>query len=580
MEIRDLSTAGQKSAFVLHQRSKGHQQAVRELEQRGRDPSKSGAGADVGVVSGIGEDVPRLEKWIQALKILANKSSNRDFARDCDAASVGSQLPGSSSMDDSSKDAMGKLVYCMDEVLRRRMQESFKNCEKLSIALDERDQTLLVFIRCLEKKGELYETVLGIVRDYGTGHANCLQALDRVFDEACTVRNGRRNRTGDRQRGTDDRLDEDLKNKMRNSVRSAASDGGPAEAKALWEASPRAKAPVRQADVYFKNMMYIFRDAPHKYRSVQKAVWEQLDKPLREFLDALVTGDDSLLKLLENSRKFSLLFEQVQKGKPVEARVFLRIVRNFSYAAQRFNSMSEPVWKLFLLFPCVVDALVLLGDEWSKKLLLRFAGRKGYDLLVSAAMVADVMMLLQPCIRIEDQSDGDASLLASTVSKVRDDLHDLLVRGGIWLKEADGTCVHAALRAIQGRTFFFRDSKTGMKMCVAMGWPSPKDLNREGPIKKGEEIFCLFTAYLDANFPMIDIQNGFAAFDLESKFTMPERKTLLDSLAPPCTRRMLILEIRSVGHIRSVGQIRSVGNHTHKSQSHRQIMSVSYGSAQ
>ena len=92
---------------------------------------------------------------------------------------------------------------------------------------------------------------------------------------------------------------------------------------------------------------------------------------------------------------------------------------------------------------------VLLGDEWSKKLLLRFAGKKGYDLLVRAALVADVMMLLQPCIRIEDRSDGDASLLASTVSKIRDDMHDLLVRGGIWLKEADGTCVHAALRAAE-----------------------------------------------------------------------------------------------------------------------------------
>ena len=83
-----------------------------------------------------------------------------------------------------------------------------------------------------------------------------------------------------------------------------------------------------------------------------------------------------------------------------------------------------------------------------------------------------------------------------------------------------------------GRTVFFRDSTSGMKMCVAMGWPAPTDLQRQGPIKKGEEIFALFQAYLDSNFPMMDLQNGFAAFDLDSKFSMAERKTLLDSLAP------------------------------------------------
>ena len=82
---------------------------------------------------------------------------------------------------------------------------------------------------------------MGIVRDYGTGHDNCLAALDRVFDEACTVRSGRRNREGDVQRGRDDHVDVDLKARMRNSVRSAASDGGPAEAKALWEAGPEQK---------------------------------------------------------------------------------------------------------------------------------------------------------------------------------------------------------------------------------------------------------------------------------------------------------------------------------------------------
>ena len=211
----------------------------------------------------------------------------------------------------------------------------------------------------------------------------------------------------------------------------------------------------------------------------------------------------------------------------MEARPFGKVLRNFVYAEQRFNSRTEPLFKLFHLLPAAVDALIELGGVG-----LKFVGtlQRGYDLIVSAALVADIMMLIQPCIRLEDSNDGDAALLGSTASKIRDDLRNMLELGSIWLKESEGTCVHAALQAMQGRVVFFRDA-SGKKTCAAIGWPAPTDLALKAPLNRAKDMYKLYMAFFDTTFPMWDIQNGFAAFDLGAKFTLPERKVFLDSLA-------------------------------------------------
>lgn len=77
---------------------------------------------------------------------------------------------------------------------------------------------------------------------------------------------------------------------------------------------------------------------------------------------------------------------------------------------------------------------------------------------------------------------------------------------------------------------FFRDA-SGQKTCAAIGWPAPNDLAREAPLRRGKDMYKLYMAFFDATFPMWDIQNGFAAFDLGAKFTLPEQQVLLRSLA-------------------------------------------------
>jgi hypothetical protein len=520
MEVNDI-TSCQPSVLDKHSTSASHRDAVAvgSLDQTAETNGD-------GIVSGIGIDVPRLEKWVLACSVVRNHDSFCDFERNADVHAVGSHLRQGG---DSSRHAIAKMITVMSEVIRRQDQKAYASAYKVSLAYDERDQSLLVFCRTLTTRGEMRESLLGIARDYGTGHVAAMKALEGVVNDACTLMRGRRE-TGKHDVGPADIVDSDMLSTFRGAVRCAAADGGPSEAKALWECSPRAKTDACKADPYFKNLHYIFRDAPHKHRSVQKNFWDNLAKPLKDFLDVLVTGDRSLLKLIEQSRKFSIIFERCQRAVPVEARVFSKILRSFGYAEQRFNSRSEPFFKLFLLLPTAVDALAELGDSWSRTILNTLGGAHGYDLVVSAALVADVMMFIQPCIREEDTDDGDASHLGTTACKIRDGLHDMLELGTIWLKESEGTCVHAALQAIQGRVVFFRDA-AGVKQCTALGWPGPADIQRLAPVRRAKELYKLYMSFFESTFPMWDVQNGFAAFDLQSALTLPQRRILLESLA-------------------------------------------------
>jgi hypothetical protein len=176
--------------------------------------------------------------------------------------------------------------------------------------------------------------------------------------------------------------------------------------------------------------------------------------------------------------------------------VFTKILRSFGYAEQRFNSRSEPFFKLFLLLPTAIDALAELGDKWSRSILNTLGGAHGYDLVVSAALVADVMMFIQPCIREEDTDDGDASHLGSTACKIRDGLHEMLELGTIWLKESEGTCVHAALQAIQGRVVFPRrgwcEAMHSARLARASGHPTASSGKKgEGTLQALHVLFRL-----------------------------------------------------------------------------------------
>ena len=190
-------------------------------------------------------------------------------------------------------------------------------------------------------------------------------------------------------------------------------DGGPSEQAAI---------PVLQRDL-FKNAKLISRDRAHRTRSITKAVWGPLNNKCDGLLSKFTTDEHSLSRMLKrfvcnlmsvckiapcaptkprNSHKYSRIFAEVQINDSVK---FSKALKNFSLAAQRFNSLSDPLFKIFHLLPNVLKFLTELTEKgdvedarWATQLLLAVTGKRAWFKIMVAAMAGDAMMLCQKFI--------------------------------------------------------------------------------------------------------------------------------------------------------------------------------------
>ena len=292
-------------------------------------------------------------------------------------------------------------------------------------------------------------------------------------------------------------ITEELQKHFLESIVSAVADGCNVEQRVLFNCSKANPSGAAPADVLCPNLLMINRDRPHRFRSVQRGFWNQVDVDVLSLLEELVTGQRSLCRLLETSIKFSKLFQDNQKRDRANhvytGPDFARVLRTFQYAEQRFNSRSKPLYRIFRLLPTVIQTLsdiTSMTDDphdsnWAESLLLRFSGTKGYETLVTAAVVADAMMAFQPAIRLEDAAAADFSLSAVEAAKLKQTLWALLYHGGIFLEECSETLTHTVLRSIRNKTVFLR-AGTPKQSAMVLHWPLP-GADRDAPVRRAKE---------------------------------------------------------------------------------------------
>ena len=98
--------------------------------------------------------------------------------------------------------------------------------------------------------------------------------------------------------------------------------------------------------------------------------------PLRETLDDLVAGENSIARKLQTSRKYQMVLNRAQKqhrkevGRPevggpdqeeISASVFAKDICNFSFNDARFDSRCRPLLRIFALLPVAIETLSLLS---------------------------------------------------------------------------------------------------------------------------------------------------------------------------------------------------------------------------
>jgi hypothetical protein len=352
-------------------------------------------------MTGACESVPRLDRFVLAANCIARNASYNDFSSFVDAVGMGSRLSQEGKISgrtgDSSTRAIQQMVTALAEPLRERDRLSLQTATRIALACDERDAVMLVHLRCLLRSRSntapsptLYECVLGPVRDFGTGWKACASAIKGALHDACIIRQGRRD-PKDGYTGSADRVDEDLFLHICSKVEVAVADGGNDIQKALFQMSPLASGEDGGGSPpLFPNLRHISRDRAHRFRSVQKGLWEAACDLADGFLGSLITGEQSLARMLETSRKYSLIFERVQNEQRVvdrmNASLFAKNLRNFQFKDSRFDSRSKPLMKLLLSLPLVISTLKVLVDEgddgdkrWARKLLKEFSGDAGFD---------------------------------------------------------------------------------------------------------------------------------------------------------------------------------------------------------
>jgi hypothetical protein len=303
------------TALDRHQRSATHMTSIKQLSSASADEVRELL-SDPGVlVSCARMDVPRLDRWLIAAASVQKYEAFADVSRSANVSDVGSSLCAGETLSDTSPQVAKKLILCLAEPLRWRDFEALQRATHAAIGIDERDSILLVYARIfMGKSCELYECLLGAARGSGTLPEDCLRTIDGIVRRACSLPFGRQHTNRKPNETKDGKLIfcESTYNQFRHAVRSAVADGGNVEQRALFEASPGAMLPSRAADPLFPNLVDIARDKAHKLRSVQKGVWKGLDEDLRDFLNELVTGEGSLARMLQTSKKYQVLFEAIR----------------------------------------------------------------------------------------------------------------------------------------------------------------------------------------------------------------------------------------------------------------------------
>ena len=190
------------------------------------------------------------------------------------------------------------------------------------------------------------------------------------------------------------------------------------------------------------------RDRAHRCRSAIKGVFDALNQHCDGLLSQFTTGEQSLarmlkspvcplacsvalcvselcdseyldqysLTLLRNSGKYSKIFVQTQVR---AADNFRKAIKNFSFAMQRFDSLSEPLHRIFLLLP---EVMVFLGElsrvgdradaQWARSLLRSLTGPESYVKVLSAALASDCFLVCQKFLRKDDSADAEVFMKA------------------------------------------------------------------------------------------------------------------------------------------------------------------------
>jgi hypothetical protein len=96
--------------------------------------------------------------------------------------------------------------------------------------------------------------------------------------------------------------------------------------------------------------------------------------------------------------------------------------------------------------------------------------------------------------------------------------------------QAHGTITQSVLASMRvARVVEYRAH--GNVKALSIGWPAEDAAAKAAPVQKARDLFGVFEAYFQAEFPMFEETNCFSAFNMSQQLSLSHRRELLETLA-------------------------------------------------
>ena len=457
LQVRAKTGFHARFQIEQHQRSAAHRHAAGAKRARvGReDPSpqplplarpaaSSSSGteevseADAALLRG---NVPSAAEWRDAWALLSETSSLRKCAR-----VRRKQFSTDDTEVERTRKRRRKQLRVMAEVLRMKIRDVLGNATSISLSLDESKYRKIVRYRAdvpsrnVEASDFCNAGALGIL-DCEKGHASefeedhavtAVKQLESFLTRFCTpLGRGRR-------KALSLTCDESLKSHIMRTVTSFSADGGGKERRAVFLAGRE----------LFPNLLIAMRDPAHAIRIASQAL--HCDDVFGEVWHELFDARHALAPDLKNSAKWHNLFVAIQEDsavplaqpgigrKPLQA-----VVRNFSFAKQRFDSTAGPVGKIALMLLPVATLLAYISsdkrhDKAMQARALALLRQLDTKLCMAVGVSADWGIICNWFLRLFDVASHDIALSRSQIDCMVETLDAVFLDGRLFHKIMQG----------------------------------------------------------------------------------------------------------------------------------------------
>ena len=298
-------------------------------------------------------------------------------------------------------------MYCLGEAVREKCRKSFREGKHHSATLSQDAAKGRLLVRFMNADEELHTRsgILGLQRNYGSGHKCTVKATQKAISDFCTPLHGAPYGRAD----FTPRLDDALYETVRKSFEIWNTDAASEELLSGKEAKRMSFVGDDNVDVpLLPNIQIINRDKAHASRRVLKTPWKA-NEYLESVYVALFGRKQSFVKIIQYSKVIKPWYEEFQDEMPDQR---IQAVKDLGQSSVRFDSIAKPMCRFTLTF----SAMVMTANKvWTLRrgLPVGTAAREFLELLdsktiLSTGMLADAADEGLLLTRVMDDEDSVA----------------------------------------------------------------------------------------------------------------------------------------------------------------------------